>query len=140
MSKPSSNENRTAPIGGAITTLIVDDSPRWVKSLRTFLARHPAIQVVGVAGDGLDGLEMIASLRPALVLLDLQMPRLGGLEAAPLIRDQFPEVKVVMMTAHPQPDLEARCRASGARALVAKSEVRPALLPAIRLLFPTTQP
>ena len=138
MSKTPQNKTPAAP-GLGITTLIVDDSPRWVKSLRAFLALHPAIRVAGAAGDGLEGLAEIESLRPALVLLDIQMPRLGGLEAVPIIRERFPHVVVVMMTAHDYPDLEKRCRASGAHALVLKSEIRPALLPAIRSLFPEAQ-
>lgn len=140
MSEQPGHDSHTASGRAAITTLIVDDSPHWVRSLRTFLALHPVVDVVGVAGDGLEGLSMIASLRPALVLLDAQMPRLGGLEAAPIIRDRFPDVTVVMMTAHRHPDLEVRCRASGVRAIVAKSDVRPALLAAIGALFPDAQP
>jgi DNA-binding NarL/FixJ family response regulator len=140
VSKSPNHESHIAFRHGAITTLIVDDSPRWVKSLSTFLALHPIIQVVGVAGDGLEALEKIESLRPELVLLDIQMPRLGGLEAAPIIRDRFPEVVVVMMTAHPHPELEPRCHASGVRAIIAKSEVRPGLLRTIDTLFPEAQP
>jgi DNA-binding NarL/FixJ family response regulator len=140
VSELPNHDSHGAPDRRTITTLIVDDSPRWVTSLRTFLALHPVIEVVGVAVDGVEALAMIASLRPALVLLDIQMPRLTGLAAAPLIRDRFPEVKVVMMTAHDHPGLEAQCRANGARALVAKSEVRPNLFLAIAPLFSEEQP
>jgi DNA-binding NarL/FixJ family response regulator len=140
VSKSPDHESHTASRPRAIATLIVDDSARWVKSLRTFLELHPVVQVVGVAGDGHEALAKIESLRPALVLLDIQMPGLGGLEAAPMIRDRFPEVVVVIMTAHPHPGLEPLCHASGARAMVAKADVRPALLRAIGALFPEAQP
>jgi DNA-binding NarL/FixJ family response regulator len=136
VSNSANHESHTASGRGTITTLIVDDSPRWVTSLRTFLSLHPVIEVVGVAGDGVEALAMIASLRPALVLLDIHMPTLGGLAAAPIIRDRFPEVQVVMMTAHYHAGLEAQCRASGARAIVAKADVRRGLLLAIGPLFP----
>lgn len=139
MSKLPLQKNRAVPRVG-IATLIVDDSPRWVKSLLTFLALHPVIRVVGVAGDGLEGLAAVESLRPELVLLDIQMPRLGGLETARIILERFPEVVVILMAANHNPDLEMRPSASGAHAFLAKSEVRRALLPVIRAHFPKAQP
>lgn len=77
--------------------LIVDDHPLFAKGLANLLAVRGA-QVAGTASDGLEALSKARETRPDIVLMDISMPRCGGLEATRLIKAEFPEVKIVMLT------------------------------------------
>ena len=81
-----------------IRTLIADDSAVCRQVVGLLLAKLPQVQVVGTAEDGVDALALVASTRPDLVLMDLQMPRLNGLQATRQIRAEFPAVRVIMTT------------------------------------------
>jgi DNA-binding NarL/FixJ family response regulator len=78
--------------------LIVDDQPLFRGALASLLADQPDMVVVGEAENGLDAVEQAHALQPDLVVMDVEMPVMGGVEAAGLIRDQLPGVKVVMLT------------------------------------------
>jgi two-component system LytT family response regulator len=84
-----------------IRTVIVDDEPLARDKLRVFLARHPQLELVGEAGDGLEAARLIDHLRPDLVLLDVQMPELDGFEALAAL-DQEPLPHVIFITAFEQ--------------------------------------
>ena len=118
-----------------IRTLIVDDSPRWMEPLCAFLANEPALVIAGTARDGLEALGQVVTLRPALVVLDVRMPRMNGLEAAALIRARFPEVRILMMSLDDDAGTREACFAHGAHAFVAKSKGAAELVPAIFRLF-----
>ena len=57
-------------------------------------------QVMGEAADGVEGLEMVAAVRPDVVLTDIRMPRMNGLDMAKVLREQYPEIKVVFLTSY----------------------------------------
>ena len=77
--------------------LLVDDHALFVEGLKSLLdANH--IEVVGTAGNGLEALEQVRSLKPDIVLMDINMPNMAGIEGARLIKAEFPQVKVVMLT------------------------------------------
>ena len=118
-----------------IRTLIVDDSAKWIKVLSGFLKREPRIRVEGIAGDGREGIALIERLRPALVLLDLRMPRLDGLDTAVIVRARFPEVVIVMLSFDDEEGTTGRCLAHGAHAFIGKGRAPDELLPAIFRLF-----
>lgn len=82
--------------GAAIRVLIVDDSAVMRGLLRMTLSSAPEIELVGMAMDGVAGLEAVEKLNPDLVLLDIEMPRMNGLEALAEIRARHPRVKVIM--------------------------------------------
>jgi DNA-binding NarL/FixJ family response regulator len=100
------------------------------------LARLPQVEMVGAAEDGVDALALVASTRPDLVLMDLQMPRLNGLQATRKIRAEFPEVRVIMITLHDSEDWKAASMASGADRFIPKNRLRQDLPGAIAQLFP----
>jgi two-component system nitrate/nitrite response regulator NarL len=82
----------------ATRVLIVDDHPLTRDALSALLTQHD-FSVVGVAADGVQAIATARELQPDLILLDLSMPGIGGLEALPLLRDAAPGCEVVMLTA-----------------------------------------
>jgi len=81
-----------------IRILIVDDHTLFRSGIKLVLQRHEGFEVVGEAGDGLEGIKRAKQLKPDVVLLDLHMPGIGGLEALRVLVEDVPETKVVMLT------------------------------------------
>ena len=81
-----------------IRVLLVDDHTLFRSGVRSLLQRNEDFEVVGEAGDGLEGIKRTRSLRPDVVLLDLHMPGISGLEAVKVIAEEMPEVHVLMLT------------------------------------------
>ncbi|HEX3043418.1 MAG TPA: response regulator transcription factor [Bacillota bacterium] len=82
-----------------IRILLVDDQMLFVESLKTVLeTRAQDITVVGVASNGAQALELVGVLHPDMVLMDVRMPVMNGVESTRLIKEQFPETKVLMLT------------------------------------------
>src|SRR5262249_3418096 len=105
----------------ATRVLIVDDHPLTRGALTALLTQH-GFEVVGDAEDGEDAIEVARNLQPDLILLDLTMPGMGGLEALPLLRDAVPGCEVVMLTASvAEENLLAAIRA-GAAGYLLKTE------------------
>jgi DNA-binding NarL/FixJ family response regulator len=78
--------------------LVVDDHPLFREGLSAALSAMPDVEVVGEAGDGVEAVEMALELRPDVVLMDLQLPLLGGVEATRRLTDAAPEVAVLVLT------------------------------------------
>ncbi len=100
--------------------LIVDDCDDLRMLLRIQLGRLGRFDVVGEAIDGRDAVEKARQLQPDLVLLDMAMPRMDGLQALPLIREVVPNVRVIALTGFDQGTLEERALAAGANGYVTK--------------------
>ncbi|MCL2525164.1 MAG: response regulator transcription factor [Betaproteobacteria bacterium] len=81
-----------------IRVLLVDDHTLFRSGIRSLLQRHEDFEVVGEAGDGLEGIKRTRSLRPDVVLLDLHMSGVSGLEAVKVIVEEIPEARVLMLT------------------------------------------
>jgi len=103
--------------------LAIDDSPEFLSSLQSFFETTPDFCLVGTGQSGREALTLAQELHPDLVLMDLQMTGMSGLEATAEIRRRFPEVAVVIITAHEIPSLGQVCRASGACGFVKKSRL-----------------
>lgn len=84
--------------GADIRILLVDDMPLFRHAIATLIADQPHLSVVGEAENGLHALEMARTLKPDLVLMDVEMPVMGGVEATRRIRDEMPNMKVVILT------------------------------------------
>ena len=119
-----------------IRILIADDSAAFRSAVGQFLDRLPQVEVVGAAEDGEHALTLVASLRPDLVLMDLKMPRLNGLQATQKIRAEFHDVHVIIITLHDSKELRAASVASGADRFIPKRCLRDELPGAIAKLFP----
>jgi len=81
-----------------IRILLADDHPMVRRGLQSFLQTQPDLAVAGEASNGLETLEKVAELRPDVVLMDLVMPSLNGVEATKRIKENFPSVKVIVLT------------------------------------------
>lgn len=81
-----------------IRVLLVDDHTLFRSGIKSLLQRHGDFDVVGEAGDGLDGIKRVRSLKPDVALIDLHMPGVSGLEALKAIVEEMPEVRVLMLT------------------------------------------
>ena len=85
-----------------IRVLIADDRQATRDGLRALLSLYPHVEVVGEAEDGQAAVRLVSENQPLLVLMDMQMPVMDGLEATQHIKDRWPEVKIVALTIYPQ--------------------------------------
>lgn len=117
--------------------LIVDDVAAVREALRLLLSEEPSIEVVGEAADGEEALVRAAALHPDLVLLDLEMPRLGGLAAIPRLRAQPHPPQIVAMSMYgADDDARTRALAAGATTYVEKGATLQEVVAALRNALP----
>ncbi len=119
-----------------IKILLVDDQPRVRRGLRMRLALEADIMIVGEAAGGQQALEAAARLQPDVVVMDVEMPDMDGIEAAKALHDRQPEILVIMLSIHDTSTLRARAQAAGAAAYVEKSDGVITLLNEIRQTIP----
>ncbi len=113
----------TSPINPEIRlvrVLLVDDAARVRHELRQLLELSGAVQVVGEAGDGLEAVRLTTELSPDVVVMDLEMPGLDGIQATRQIKLQAPAPWVVILSVHAGPAEEQSARAAGADRFVTK--------------------
>ena len=103
-----------------IRVLLVDDHPVVRMGISSCLARHPHLQVVGEAADGLEALAKARELLPDIVLLDIDLPQMSGLVVADVLRKELPNIKVLILSMYQRADYLPRILQSGARGYVLK--------------------
>jgi two-component system nitrate/nitrite response regulator NarL len=115
-----------------IRVLLVDDHTLFRSGIKSLLQRNDDFEVIGEAGDGLEGIKRVRSLKPDVALLDLHMPGVSGLEAVKVIAEEMPEVRILMLTvSEDAQDLMDALRA-GASGYLLKNIETDALVDAIR--------
>jgi DNA-binding NarL/FixJ family response regulator len=114
-----------------ISCLIVDDHEVVREGLRLSLSRAPHIRVVGEAGDGQAAVELAQRRRPDVVIMDVRMPGMDGLEATKLLTEQVPDSKVLIFTAYSEKSLLSRGLESGAKGYILKEAPHQTLVRAI---------
>ena len=111
-----------------ITILVVDDHPLFREGIVALISNQSDMKLVAEAGNGCEAIEMVRTFRPAVVLLDLRMPEMGGLEALDGIRREAPACKVIVLTTYSGDVLAQRALRAGAQAYLLKGHVRKELL------------
>lgn len=119
-----------------LRVFVVDDSPLSVQTICSFLETQENVAVVGTASNGRQALERVEALRPDLVLMDIQMPEMNGLEVTVRLRRDFLTTRVVIVTVHDSPAVRFTARASGAHGFVDKNRLCQELPAEIQRLFP----
>jgi DNA-binding NarL/FixJ family response regulator len=110
-----------APIPeGPITVVIADDHTLFAEALALALRSDPRFEVLGLAANGREAVDLAASVQPDVVLMDLHMPVMDGIEATRRVRSASPQSHVIVVTASTSPEDNARARAAGARAYIRK--------------------
>ena len=115
-----------------IRILIVDDHTLFRSGIKLVLQRHEGFEVVGEAGDGLEGVKRAVQIKPDVVLLDLHMSGIGGLEALRLLKEDIPETQVVMLTVSEDAEDLLETLRAGARGYLLKNIDTEFLLESIR--------
>ncbi|HTO25842.1 MAG TPA: response regulator transcription factor [Gaiellaceae bacterium] len=114
-----------------ITCLIVDDHEVVREGLRLSLSRAPHIRVIGEAGDGESAVALAERRKPDVVIMDVRMPGMDGLEATKLMTEKVPETSVLIFTAYSERSLLSRGLESGAKGYILKEAPHQTLLRAI---------
>jgi len=116
--------------------LLADDFAPWRVRIRSMLRARPEWEVVADACDGLHAVEKTTELRPDIVLLDVGMPKLDGIEAAKRIRQCSPSSKIIFLTQENDPDIRTAALSVGVEGYLLKAHAMRQLLPAVEALFP----
>ncbi len=114
-----------------IRILLVDDHPVVRHGLRALLGLQPDWEVIDEAEDGSEAVDKVQRLNPDVVLLDISMPKMSGLEACRLIRETAPQCEILILTQHDSPQMLREALDAGARGYVMKSHAARDLLDAV---------
>ncbi|PYI81094.1 MAG: two-component system response regulator [Verrucomicrobia bacterium] len=128
-------DTRTEEAFTPVRVLLVDDSPHFLNAAIAFLSRHPQIQIVGSARSGLEAIQLVEQTSPDLVLMDVAMPQMNGLEATEQIKAQPAPPRVIILTLYDSPDCRESARSAGADGFVPKEEFGEDVLALIFRLF-----
>ena len=113
-------------------TLIVDDDGSFRRRVKGLLASERDIEVIGEAADGQEAILKARELEPDLVLMDVRMPGMNGMNATRQIKNEMPEIKVLILTIFDLQEYREAAMASGASGYVIKKSLIEELMPAIR--------
>jgi DNA-binding NarL/FixJ family response regulator len=118
-----------------IKIFIVDDHPMFIDGVKTVLLDVPDIQIAGEALNGKDALELLNTIHADIVLLDINMPVMDGLQTAELIKQTFKNVKVIMLTQYDEKRFSQKCFEMGVKGYLLKDCEKHDLVNAIKIVF-----
>jgi DNA-binding NarL/FixJ family response regulator len=104
-----------------INVLVVDDQNLTHKLIETYLQPEPEINIVGFADNGQEAIEQIPRLQPDVILMDVEMPKMDGLSATKIITQQFPQVKVLILSVHDNEQHLSKALKNGAKGYLLKT-------------------
>jgi DNA-binding NarL/FixJ family response regulator len=119
----------------AVRVLVVDDFVSFRRLVCSILEEEKGLLVVGEASDGLEALQKVEALKPDLILLDMGLPHLNGIETARQIRDIAPDCKIIFLTLERNPEVAQAALASGALGYVVKVDIAAELMFAVRTVI-----
>jgi DNA-binding NarL/FixJ family response regulator len=115
--------------------ILAEDHVLVRQGLRRIIQENPAMQVILEAGDGVELLALLKESTPDIVILDISMPRLGGLEAAKIIKTEYPTIKIMILTMHREKNFFQKALGIGVDGYILKEEADVALDPAIKAVL-----
>ena len=118
-----------------LRVLVVDDFEKWREYLCATIQETPGLQVVAEAADGLEAIQKAQELRPDLILLDISLPHLSGIEVAQRLSKLCPESKIIFVTENRSAEIREEGFRAGGSALVIKSDSASELIAAIRAVL-----
>jgi DNA-binding NarL/FixJ family response regulator len=118
---------------GEVRILVADDSDVVRRAIVALLSKEPDVEVCGEAGGGVETLQKARELRPGVIVIDVSMPDIGGLETARLLRQDFPDTKIIVISQNDPAVLMSGVRNAGADACVDKSRLATDLINTIRM-------
>lgn len=117
-----------------IRIMLADDHPLFIEGLSMMLRREPDFELCGVANNGREVLEMLPSTKPDLILLDINMPKMNGLETIKYIKQSFPSVKIVMLSGYFDDAIIKEAKLKGANGYLLKSSQQDELIQTIKMV------
>jgi DNA-binding NarL/FixJ family response regulator len=114
-----------------VRVLVVEDSTPFRQAIKSLLQERPYLQIVGEAVNGLEAVQKFADLHPDIVLMDIGLPQVNGIEAARHIREQAPQSRIIFLTQEGSAEVVREAFRLGARAYVSKMKAANELLEAI---------
>ena len=108
---------------GKASIIFADDNVLLRKFLKTTVQSDPTLCLINEAGDGLELLEQLKVATPDIILLDISMPNLSGLKAAEIIKNLYPQIKIVIMTMHQSQHFFHRASEIGVNGYILKEEI-----------------
>jgi DNA-binding NarL/FixJ family response regulator len=121
--------------GSTARILVVDDYEPWRRLVQATLQKQPELEVVGNVSDGLEAVQQAERLQPDIILLDIGLPTLNGIEAARRIQVVSPTSKILFVSENRSPDIAEEALSTGAGGYVVKSDAGSELLPAVKAVL-----
>jgi pilus assembly protein CpaE len=137
MNRPGANQGGTEEI---ITILLVDDIPETRENIKKLLAFEPDFKVIGSVGTGREGVTTAKELKPNIIVMDINMPDMDGIQATTLITEAVPTAAVIMMSVQNDPDYLRRAMLAGARNFLTKPILPDELYNTIRTVHARNKP
>jgi CheY-like chemotaxis protein len=128
---------RDSTIGKTIRILIADDYDDWRRKARQLLQKCPDLHIICEVSDGSEAVQKVEELKPDLIVLDIGLPKLNGIEAARRIRELSPNSKIIFLSQHNSYDVVQTALSTGALAYVYKAQAGSELLPTVEAVVRT---
>lgn len=119
---------------GKIKIMLADDHPLFIEGLSMMLRREPDFELCGIANNGREVLEMLPTTNPDLILLDINMPKMNGLETIKYIKQSYPSVKIVMLSGYFDDAIIKEAKLKGANGYLLKSSQQDELIHTIKMV------
>ena len=118
-----------------IKIMLADDHPLFIEGLTLMLKRETDFDLCGIANNGREVLDMLPLCKPDLILLDINMPKMNGLETIKYIKQSYPNIKIVMLSGYFDDAIIKEAKAKGANGYLLKSSQKEELIQSIRMVY-----